>query len=115
MQKGSLCFDVWDLCHPNTSKFSHRTKGWTLKKRKISITSCVGALMDLTVPRYLETLRKARPDLADKVHYTQKRGSRPEWHPKPTRADAKTSADAHMVFVLPVEFHAQGRQELLVA
>jgi hypothetical protein len=27
--------------------------------------------------RYLETLRKARPDLADKVHYTQKRESRP--------------------------------------
>jgi hypothetical protein len=41
--------------------------------------------------RYLEMLRKARPDLADKVHHTQKRESRPskkEWHPKPTRADA---------------------------
>jgi hypothetical protein len=68
--------------------------------------------------RYLETLRKACPDLADKVDYTQKRESRPprkEWHPKPTRADAKTSADAHMVFVLPVEFHAQGREDLPVA
>jgi hypothetical protein len=68
--------------------------------------------------RYLETLRKACPDLADKVHYTQKRESRPpkkEWHPKPTRADAKTSADAHMVFVLPAEFHAQGREALPVA
>jgi hypothetical protein len=68
--------------------------------------------------RYLETLRKARPDLADKVHYTQKRESRPPkkvWRPKPTRANAKTSADAHMVFVLPVEFHAQGREELPVA
>jgi hypothetical protein len=54
----------------------------------------------------------------DKVHYTQKRESHPpkkEWRPKPTRADVKTSADAHMVFVLPVEFHAQGREELPVA
>jgi hypothetical protein len=68
--------------------------------------------------RYPETLRKARPDLADKVHYMQKRESRhprKEWRPKSTRADAKTSADAHMVFVLPAEFHAQGRGELSVA
>jgi hypothetical protein len=68
--------------------------------------------------RYLETLRKARPDLADEVHYTQKRESRPpkkEWRPKPTRADAKTLADAYMVFVLAAKFHAQGREELLVA
>jgi hypothetical protein len=34
---------------------------------------------------------------------------------KTTRADAKTSADAHMVFVLPAEFHARGREELSVA
>jgi hypothetical protein len=64
------------------------------------------------------TLRKARLDLADKVRYTQKRESRPpkkEWRPKPTRADAKTSADAHMVFVLPAEFHARDREELMVA
>jgi hypothetical protein len=68
--------------------------------------------------RYLESLRKARPDLADKVHYTQKRESRPprkEWRPRSTRADAKTSADAHMVFLLPAKFHAQGRDELSVA
>jgi hypothetical protein len=68
--------------------------------------------------RYLETLRKARPDLADIVHYTQKRESRPprkEWRPKSISGDAKTSADAHMVFVLPAEFHARGREELSVA
>jgi hypothetical protein len=68
--------------------------------------------------KYLEMLRKARPDLADKVHHTQKRESRPprkEWRPKPTRANAKTSADTRMVFVLPAEFHAQGREELPVA
>jgi hypothetical protein len=55
--------------------------------------------------RYIQTLRKARPDLADKFHYSQKRESHPprkEWRPKSTRANAKTSADAHMVFV----FHA---------
>jgi hypothetical protein len=33
------------------SKFSNRAKGWTLKRRRISITSRAGALMDLTVPR----------------------------------------------------------------
>jgi hypothetical protein len=41
--------------------------------------------------RCLETLRKALPDLADKVHHTKKRESRPpkkEWRPKPARADA---------------------------
>jgi hypothetical protein len=112
------------------SKFSHRTKGWTLKRRRISITGRAGAPMDLTVSRnagysgcvaearYLETQRKACPNLAHKVRYTQKRESRPpkkEWRPKPTRIDAKTSADAHMVFVLPAEFHVQGREELPVA
>jgi hypothetical protein len=38
--------------------------------------------------KYLEMLRKVRPDLADKVHHTQKRESRPlkkEWRPKPER------------------------------
>jgi hypothetical protein len=63
-------------------------------------------------------LRKVRPDLVNKVHYTQKRESRPpkkEWRPKLTRADAKTSADTHMVFVLPVEFHTQGREGLPIA
>jgi hypothetical protein len=37
---------------------------------------------------YVEILRKARPDFADKVHYAQKRESCPpkkEWRPKPTR------------------------------
>jgi hypothetical protein len=68
--------------------------------------------------RYLETLRKACADFADKLHYTQKRESCPprkELRPKSTRADAKTSADAHMVFVLPAEFHARGHEELSVA
>jgi hypothetical protein len=64
--------------------------------------------LDEAEARYLETLRKARPDLADKVHYRQKSESRPprkEWWPKSTRTDAKTSADAHMVFVLLAELH----------
>jgi hypothetical protein len=68
--------------------------------------------------RYLESLRKARPDLADKVHYVQKRESRPsrkEWRPKLTRADERTSADTHMVFVLPAEFHARAHEESSVA
>jgi hypothetical protein len=64
--------------------------------------------------RYLESLRKARPDLADKVHHVQKRELRPprkEWRPKSTRADVRTSADTHMVFVLPAEFHARSHEE----
>jgi hypothetical protein len=115
------------------SKLSHRAKRRTLKKKRTNITDRAGALMDLIVPRsrvqrlcsleeaeakYLEMLRKARPDLADKVHHTQKRESRPpkkEWRPKLTRADAKISADAHMVFVLPAEFYTQSREELPVA
>jgi hypothetical protein len=43
--------------------------------------------------QYLEMLRKARPDLVVKVHFTQKKESRPqkkEWRPKPTKADGTT-------------------------
>jgi hypothetical protein len=59
--------------------------------------------------KYLETLRKARPDLVDKVHHVQKRESRSprkEWWPKSTRVDVRRSANTHMVFVLLAEFHA---------
>jgi hypothetical protein len=68
--------------------------------------------------QYLEMLRKARPDLAVKVHYTWKKESRPrkkEWHPKPTKADVTASAGTNMVFVLPPEFYAPDRKELPVA
>jgi hypothetical protein len=68
--------------------------------------------------QYLETLRKARPDLADKVHRPQKveaSSSKKVWRPKKSKADVKTSADAHMVFVLPAEFHAPGHEEVPVA
>jgi hypothetical protein len=126
MQRGSRFSGVWDLCHPSKSRSNHHEEGWTSKKKRISITVRAGALMDLTIPRNAgfsdcaawKKLRKARPDLADKVHYTQERESRPrrkEWRPRSTRADAKISADAHMVFVLPAEFHARGREELSVA
>jgi hypothetical protein len=57
----------------------------------------------------LETLRKARPDFAEKVHRPQKAetsSSKKVWCPKKSKADVKISADAHMVFVLPTEFHA---------
>jgi hypothetical protein len=54
--------------------------------------------------QYLEMLRKARPDLAVKVHHTQEEESRPwkkEWRPKPTKVDGTTSAGTNMVFILP--------------
>jgi hypothetical protein len=54
--------------------------------------------------QYLEMLRKARPNLAVKVHHTQEKESRPrkkEWRPKPTKADGTTSAGMNIVFVLP--------------
>jgi hypothetical protein len=68
--------------------------------------------------QYLEMLRKARPDLAVKVHCTQEKESRPrkkEWRPKPTKADGTTSVGTNMVFILPPEFFAQDRKELPVA
>jgi hypothetical protein len=68
--------------------------------------------------RYLESLRKARPDLAEQVHHVQKRESRPprkEWRPKSIRADMRTSANMHMVFVLLAEFHARVHEESSVA
>jgi hypothetical protein len=68
--------------------------------------------------QYLETLRKARPDLAEKVHRPQKAemsSSRKVWRPKKSKANVKTSADAHMVFVLLAEFHAPGQEEVPVA
>jgi hypothetical protein len=68
--------------------------------------------------KYIETLRKARPDLAKQVHYVQEKEPRPsrkEWRPKSTKADKKVSADTHMVFVLPAEFHARIREEPSVA
>jgi hypothetical protein len=65
--------------------------------------------------QYLEMLRKVRPNLAVRVHCTQKKGSRPrkkEWHPKPTKADGTASTGTNMVFVLPLEFYAPDRKEL---
>jgi hypothetical protein len=65
------------------SKLSHHAERRTLKKKRTNINGRAGALMDLSFPeaqrlrsleeaeaKYLEMLRKARPDLADKVHYT---------------------------------------------
>jgi hypothetical protein len=68
--------------------------------------------------QYLEMLRKARPDLAVKVHCTQEKESCPqrkEWLPKPTKADGAASAGTNMVFILPPEFYAPDRKELPVA
>jgi hypothetical protein len=63
-------------------------------------------------------LRKARLDLAVKVHRTQEKESRPrkkEWRSKPTKADGTTSVGTNMVFILPPEFYAPDRKELPVA
>jgi hypothetical protein len=68
--------------------------------------------------KYIETLRTARPDLAEQVQYVQEKESRAPrkgWRPKSTKADTKVSADAHMVFVLPAEFHARTQEEPSVA
>jgi hypothetical protein len=81
MQRGSRFSSVWDLFQLNRSRFNHHKGGWTLKK-KINIIVGDGALMGSIVlrnaglrsleeaeARYLESLRKACPDLADKVHH----------------------------------------------
>jgi hypothetical protein len=68
--------------------------------------------------QYLEMLRKARPDLAVKVHCTQEKESHPrkkEWRPKPIKADGIASVGTNMVFVLPPEFYAPDCKELPVA
>jgi hypothetical protein len=68
--------------------------------------------------QYLEMLWKACPDLAVKVHCTQKKESHPqkkEWCPKPTKVDGIASAETNMVFVLPPELYAPDHKELLVA
>jgi hypothetical protein len=68
--------------------------------------------------QYLEMLRKARPDLAVKVHCTQEKESRPrkkELRSKPTKDNGTASAGTNMVFVLPPEFYALDRKELSVA
>ncbi|KAK1602554.1 hypothetical protein QYE76_037403 [Lolium multiflorum] len=64
------------------------------------------------------TLRKARPDLAVKIQQTLETEARPPkkvWRPKQTKADAGTSADTNMVFVLPSEFCAPRDEEVSVA
>jgi hypothetical protein len=68
--------------------------------------------------KYIETLRKVRPDLVEQVHHVQKKDLRPhrkEWRPKSAKAYVKVSTDTHMVFVLPAEFHARVHEEASVA
>src|SRR6185369_4098423 len=67
--------------------------------------------------RYLDVLRKARPDLAGQVRRPQRVARHPkrrEWRPKHLKADEKPSADVNMVFVLPSEFRAPHPEELAV-
>ena len=68
--------------------------------------------------KYLDVLRKARPDLAEQVRRPRREERRPprkEWRPKQTKADEKPSADVNMVFVLPSEFRAPQPEDLPVA
>ena len=68
--------------------------------------------------KYLDVLRKARPDLAEQVKHprrVERRPPRKEWRPKQQKADDKPSADANMVFVLPSGFWAPQPEELAVA
>jgi hypothetical protein len=55
--------------------------------------------------------------LAEKVHNPRKAksSSKKVWQPKKSKADVKTSVDAHMVFVLPAEFHAPRHEEVPMA
>jgi hypothetical protein len=65
--------------------------------------------------QYLEMLRKAHPDLAVKVHCTEKKDSharKKEWRPKPTKDDGTASVRTNMLFVLPPEFYAPDCKEL---
>ena len=49
--------------------------------------------------KYLDVLRKARPDLAEQVRHkrrVERRHPRREWRPKQPKADEKPSADVNM-------------------
>ena len=68
--------------------------------------------------RYLDVLRKARPDLAEQVKHprrVERRPPRREGRPKQPKADEKPSTDVNMVFVLPSEFRVPQPEELAVA
>ena len=68
--------------------------------------------------KYLDVLRKARPDLAEQVRRprrVERRPPRKEWRHKQTKADEKPSADVNMVFVLPSEFRAPQPEDLPIA
>ena len=68
--------------------------------------------------RYLEVLRKARPDLAEEVRHprrVERHPPRREWRRKQPRPDENPLADVNMVFVLPSEFRAPQPEELAVA
>ena len=68
--------------------------------------------------KYLGVLRKARPDLAEKIRRPrreERRSPRKEWRPKQAKADERPSADVNMVFVLPSEFRAPQPEELAIA
>jgi len=68
--------------------------------------------------RYLDVLRKARPDLAEQVRRprrVERHPPRREWCPKQPRVDDKPSADVNMVFMLPSEFRASQPEELAIA
>ena len=68
--------------------------------------------------RYLDVLRKARPDLTEQVRHprrVERRPPRREWCPKQQKADEKPSAYVNIVFVLPSEFRVPQPEELAVA
>ena len=68
--------------------------------------------------KYLDVLRKARPDIAEQVRQLRREEMRPprkEWCPKQTKADEKPSADVNMVFLLPLEFRAPQPEDLPIA
>ena len=68
--------------------------------------------------KYLDVLRKARPDLAEQIRRPrreERRSPRKEWRPKQAKADERPSANVNMVFVLPSEFRAPQLEELAIA
>ena len=74
--------------------------------------------LEVAEEKYLDVLRKARPDLAEQVKHPRRMERRPprkEWRPKQAKADEKPSADVNMVFVLPLEFRAPQPEDLPIA
>ena len=84
------CFDAWGAKCVTTIMLSGRPRVIPSQKKKTGTIAHGGVLTGLcnleeAEAKYLNMLRKARPDLAEQVRHprrVERRPPRKEWHPK---------------------------------